>query len=794
MHFFDLNIPFLPEDAADSSNLGRKKARLKLVVKSMELGYCGVAYNRCIRGVMSDSDRCTIPLLPLSSLLKAAPTLSFAVRFHRDLLGVPVDSPFRQYKRLTVSVDSAAHAAALNSGNPVLKTYDLVAVRPLNQAAFDQACKVSEVDLITIDFSQKLPFRLKLPMVKAAIERGVYFEIMYSNLISDVNVRKQTIPSAKLLVDGTRGKNLIFSSAALNATELRGPNDVANLSSLLGLSMERAKAAISKNCRSLITNALRKKQYYKEAIRIERIPDAESSDSKGLWFGDWQSWDPISSGDGDLLLDDLAKCFSGAHGRPQKASVPGMPSDCTTKDQNHQTSSNPGHFLPLDASPFFLASALTGSSANANVISIHSSGIDVISPSDGLPSNDTKLKDQITEHADWLAVNDAVTVTPEVKKLEMTVACSEGPRISNSLEGVPVTMGMLRNDTPTTNYISDKEVNLVVLDNHMSLSSDAKHSISFAAYDGVLKETDKWEADLGAVGTPMDVSKPKDHVPFGQSLLLSDEGMNFVGATSIVDFPKLCNEDSERKQVDVLRTCDASIEEAQVPTEEQESKLLVSSDASMEEAQVPAEAQESKLLVSSACDARMEDASAAKKEREPDDSAASDILHGSAKNESQKSIEARVLFGDGFHLEKTSEKMDKTEKGNLVSPAYDDSLGEVLGANELQQPDTLLKHRKKASWHKANQGMMGITESFGCYYSMTRRHGKVSSCVAQWTIQAQAATSFSFQGLVKAAAFQEESPIVEKMSNEFECSLGFGVQEWADPSQVPCLYGLVAQW
>jgi ribonuclease P/MRP protein subunit RPP1 len=53
----------------------------------------------------------------------------------------------------------------------------------------------------------------------------------------------------QLLVDWTRGKNLIFSSGAPSVNELRGPYDVANLSLLLGLSMERAKVAISKNCR-----------------------------------------------------------------------------------------------------------------------------------------------------------------------------------------------------------------------------------------------------------------------------------------------------------------------------------------------------------------------------------------------------------------------------------------------------------------------------------------------------------------------------------------------------------------
>ncbi|CBI16215.3 hypothetical protein VitviT2T_008062 [Vitis vinifera] len=306
MGFFDLNIPYDGTTAA-----GDKSSRIKVVVKAMELGYSGVAYNRKIKGVMSDSDSCSIPPLSLSSLLKLAPSLSSSVRFHRSLLGVPLSSPFRQYTRLTVAVDSSPQASALNSGNPVLKSYDLVAVRPLNQNAFDQACQVSEVDLIAIDFSEKLPFRLKLPMVKAAIKRGVYFEITYSNLISDVQSRKQVISNAKLLVDWTRGNNLIFSSAAPSVNELRGPYDVANLSSLLGLSMERAKAAISKNCRSLIANALRKKQFYKEAIRVELIPSSEF-DSNEPWSGNGLKWDPISSGEGDLLLDDMAKSFSAA--------------------------------------------------------------------------------------------------------------------------------------------------------------------------------------------------------------------------------------------------------------------------------------------------------------------------------------------------------------------------------------------------------------------------------------------------------------------------------------------------
>ncbi|KAL0369738.1 UNVERIFIED_CONTAM: protein GAMETOPHYTE defective [Sesamum angustifolium] len=250
----------------------------------MELGYTGVAYNRTLKGVMSESDRCSTPLFPLSKLTPSSSAFYAAVKFHRERLNVAVSSSFCQ-------------------------SYDIVAVRPMNQSAFDQTCQVSEVDMIAIDFSEKLPFRLKQPMVKAALERGVYFEITYSGLISDAQSRRQLISNCKLLVDWTRGKNLIFCSAASSATELRGPQDVANLFSLLGLPMERAKAAISKNCRSLLANALRKKQFYKEAIKVEEIPSGRHVTAQSA-FDEWLKWDPISSGEGDLLLDDMEKSFA----------------------------------------------------------------------------------------------------------------------------------------------------------------------------------------------------------------------------------------------------------------------------------------------------------------------------------------------------------------------------------------------------------------------------------------------------------------------------------------------------
>lgn len=56
-------------------------------------------------------------------------------------------------------------------------------------------------------------------------------------------------------MDWTKGNNLIISSGAPSVAELRGPNDVINLMFLIGLSSERARAAISKNCRYVSNSA-----------------------------------------------------------------------------------------------------------------------------------------------------------------------------------------------------------------------------------------------------------------------------------------------------------------------------------------------------------------------------------------------------------------------------------------------------------------------------------------------------------------------------------------------------------
>ncbi|WVZ54999.1 hypothetical protein U9M48_005720 [Paspalum notatum var. saurae] len=304
--FYDLSV--LPSPSSSSSGDGRLQL-LATTARALELGYAAVALDHPHRGLLADSDRCrTGPFPPLSSL-----PLPSSAALHRRRLASPASEPFRQYTRITLSLDSAAAAASAlaPSAARLLRTYDIVAARPLTQAAFDHLCQAplsaQHLDLISIDFSSnsKLPFRIKLPMLKLAIQKGLHFEIAYSPLIStDSNAKRNFLAEVKLLVDWTKGKNLIISSAAHTATQIRAPYDVINLSAcLLGLPMNRAKAALSANCRSLVSNALIKKHFYKETIRVDRLLPNEQLSSTKFKLVDWIGWNSVASEGGANQLE-----------------------------------------------------------------------------------------------------------------------------------------------------------------------------------------------------------------------------------------------------------------------------------------------------------------------------------------------------------------------------------------------------------------------------------------------------------------------------------------------------------
>lgn len=144
-------------------------------------------------------------------------------------------------ERITLIIDDTSKLSMLNS--PILQLYDIVAVQPSNEKLLLQ-CLQSEFDVISLPLGSRMPFYIKRPHVNVAKEKGVFFEIPYAMALRDNGQRRSLIGNAAVLLRATVGKQLITSSGATSAMELRGPHDIINLGLLFNLSQEQARLSV----------------------------------------------------------------------------------------------------------------------------------------------------------------------------------------------------------------------------------------------------------------------------------------------------------------------------------------------------------------------------------------------------------------------------------------------------------------------------------------------------------------------------------------------------------------------
>ncbi|OJJ88801.1 uncharacterized protein ASPGLDRAFT_163490 [Aspergillus glaucus CBS 516.65] len=230
--FYDLNVPYSSDDPEISHTLNFLA----------EIGYTTVALSQTISGKLPPN------LAPPAAPANAPKSLDLLTRLNLIL------SDPSQNQRLT----------------SLTQAYDLVALRPTNEKSLLNACTNLECDLISLDFSERIPFHLKFKMLSAAIERGIRFEICYGSGItgSGLDARRNLIGNAMSLIRATRGRGIIISSEARRALGVRAPWDVINLACIWGLSQERGKEAICEETRKVTALAKLKRTSWRGAIDV----------------------------------------------------------------------------------------------------------------------------------------------------------------------------------------------------------------------------------------------------------------------------------------------------------------------------------------------------------------------------------------------------------------------------------------------------------------------------------------------------------------------------------------------
>lgn len=86
-------------------------------------------------------------------------------------------SRVRQLSRITIFGDDVQACQSAVSKSAILSGYDVLAIEPQSERVFGAACTSLDVDVISLDLTKRLPYRLKSTAVKAALARGVFFEV-----------------------------------------------------------------------------------------------------------------------------------------------------------------------------------------------------------------------------------------------------------------------------------------------------------------------------------------------------------------------------------------------------------------------------------------------------------------------------------------------------------------------------------------------------------------------------------------------------------------------------------------
>ncbi|CDH51528.1 ribonuclease p subunit rpp30 [Lichtheimia corymbifera JMRC:FSU:9682] len=186
----------------------------------------------------------------------------------------------KQLKRVTIQVTDPKQNYQLVSSNIANKNVDILAVRPMTLDATKHACQTYDADIISLDFHAKhvVPNHATAQL---AIQRGMFFEVCYAPAFRSAHHRNTFFSNVKRLIEVTRGDNIIFSSDALQALELRSANDMKMFGQLLGMSHTQVEAAVSQNCQRLLLKAETRQSTLNAVIRMDFIvPEPENQSSK----------------------------------------------------------------------------------------------------------------------------------------------------------------------------------------------------------------------------------------------------------------------------------------------------------------------------------------------------------------------------------------------------------------------------------------------------------------------------------------------------------------------------------
>lgn len=151
-----------------------------------------------------------------------------------------------------------------------LSFIDIAAVLIKNDSLLDSIINDCDIDIITIQNTERINFFSKKKNILHAIDKGVHFEFLLADFISNETQRPIFINNFTILYEITRGRNIIFSSGSSSFLLQRVPFDILiMLETLFNLNCKASKSLICENPQNVIKKGFQRK-FFKKSVLINK--------------------------------------------------------------------------------------------------------------------------------------------------------------------------------------------------------------------------------------------------------------------------------------------------------------------------------------------------------------------------------------------------------------------------------------------------------------------------------------------------------------------------------------------
>lgn len=186
---------------------------------------------------------------------------------------INVDKDFKEYEdkikifsRITIKVDDPTQCQNISKFQQI---FDIVAIEPITEKSLQSTISNLDVDIISFNLQERLPCYMKHKTLCSAIEKGILFEIKYSDFLNNKN-RAQTISNVKQIIRASRNRGLICSSGCTvdKSYQLRNFNNVLPILKMLGIDSNRCNKMFQDWSLKVLLNGRLRIKSYKQTISI----------------------------------------------------------------------------------------------------------------------------------------------------------------------------------------------------------------------------------------------------------------------------------------------------------------------------------------------------------------------------------------------------------------------------------------------------------------------------------------------------------------------------------------------